>query len=118
MIFTDLWDSIPPADEDIDGFHHYPVEVKKFKRDPADRHYTLIWDFPGDDNNWPGSYKCFLYEDKRILGHFHYVKEAKMDDEKVDGTYTMYADKLRVHGHFIADGEKCGGLHMFLTTKK
>ena len=118
IIFPDLKDYESIDEEIISSYEKSPVEAKKIKMDAKDTHYSLIWDFVGEGSLYGGNFKCFLYNDKKIAGHFHYVKEANMESESVNGTYTMYADKIKVNGVAYLNNVKQYGIYMYLETKK
>ncbi|RYY77932.1 MAG: hypothetical protein EOO69_12820 [Moraxellaceae bacterium] len=63
---------------------------KPFKR--------IICDFYGGEDTWSGYIKGFIYTDGKFLGKMHYVAEAKLAPDNLNGSYILTPNGIELKG--------------------
>lgn len=93
------------------------IEVEaRIISDPKTDNLIFLCDLHNTDTDWGGNFRCFLYNDKKMLGTFTYLKEANLPQEKIDGSYTMTKKKFKAHGITLVDGKAQYGFYMEFDT--
>ncbi len=117
------------------GFLLYPdvADIKDYDREYIQTNYTerivisakifkvesspysrLICDLQNTDDDWGGVFKCWLYDDGKILGTFDYLKEANLPSEKIDGIYKLDNKLFWSIGLLYEGGEPFSGFYIDL----
>lgn len=95
----------------------YPLENGSIFTKPNENFQRIHFDFNGLEETWNGYVKGFLYPDKKFLGTFHLIAEAKLPETKLSGTYQYHRDIIKISG-LEYDGVKKNGFYIELQETK
>jgi hypothetical protein len=77
---------------------------------------SVLFDFDERDQQyWPGFVRGFLYADKKFLGKAHYVSEANIPAERLEGTYRFVQTALEVKGFWFDQKNNKIGFYFILS---
>lgn len=112
MFFPDLAE-MQNFDADLmcESYSGIEVEARIISNPKADN-LIFLCDLQNTDTDWGGNFRCFLYNDRKMLGTFNYLKEANLAQERIDGSYTMNKKKFKSHGVTLVDGKPQYGYYM------
>jgi hypothetical protein len=114
-----------PNKDELPGFRISNQVLKEFRslnlsngiiaigKDPSIR--AVAFDFDeGDVGLWPGYIKGFLYSDKKFIGKAHFVPEARIKEETLNGTYNFINKELHVKGIWYDSNNEKHAFYFFL----
>jgi len=88
---------------------HYILKNGRVLPMPGEKFHKIIFDFDGRDFDWNGYVSGFIYPDGKFLGKWHYVQEAQIKVQPLNGTYEFFDDRIDLKGTwFIDDNKKYG----------
>lgn len=111
MVYLDVSEIGTLNDATILDREGYEIEASIVKNPNGDN-LIFLADIDNTDEDWGGHFRCFLYPaDNKILGTFKYVKEANSSDEKIDGSYSLKDDVVKIWGKVWVENTLKYGLY-------